>query len=173
MGLDHDHSTRVRSHLQKSVERANSHFYPVTVSEAKRSIFPITHNDVLTISIGTMGYLVCTITLKGGYNYSIASQITTEMLTSGLVVSTQHCQALLYILGSFSILSMCSTWLLFFYRVRAVYGNSKNITYAFGFLWVATFGMSFVFPFSTSGGESPSTSTRPLQTFSPCAYLIL
>jgi hypothetical protein len=89
--------------------------------------------------------------------------IATEMLTSGLAASVQHCQALLYILGSFSILGMCSMSLLFFYRVRAVYGKSKIITYVFGFLWVATFGMFFVFPFSDFGAVSPSTCILPVK----------
>lgn len=81
-----------------------------------------------------------------------------------LVASVPHCQTLLYILGSFSILGMCSTSLLFFYRVRAVYGNSIFVTYSFGFLWAATFGMSFVFPFASYGGVSQSISVSTLQS---------
>ena len=87
------------------------------------------------------------------------------MLTPGLVASVKHCQAVLYILGSFSILGMCSTSLLFFYRVRAVYGQSKIITFVFGFLWMALFGMSFVLPLAPYGSVSPSTPTLLRQIF--------
>ena len=49
---------------------------------------------------------------------------------------------------------MSSTSLLFFYRVRAVYSDSKIIAGVFGFLWVATAGLSMLSPFSTHGEVS-------------------
>ena len=156
VGLDYVHCTRVRSRPQRQqVKHTNNHLFPVTVSKVERSIFTIAYNDVL--SIWTVTYLVCTITFQGGHNYSFASQIATDTLPSALVASVQHCQALLRVMQSFSTLSGCSTSLLFFYRVRAVYGKSKIITCVFGFLWVATFGMSFVCPFSNSSAVSPFT----------------
>jgi hypothetical protein len=57
------------------------------------------------------------------------------------------------------MLGMCATSLLFFYRVRAVYGNSKAVTAIFGFLWAVTFGLSFVDPLSIDGDVSTCTST--------------
>ena len=77
----------------------------------------------------------------------------------GIVASVQHCQTLLHISVSFLMLGICCTSLLFFYRVRAVYGNSKIITGFFGFLWLSIFGATFVIPFSVSGEVNLSAST--------------
>ena len=105
-----------------------------------------------------MGYLVCTITLQGEIDRLIVPLLATEVLTCGLVASVEHCQALVYLLASFAIPGMCCTSLLFFYRVRAVYGNSRVIALVFGFLWTITFGASFLFPFSAASGVSRLTS---------------
>ena len=105
-----------------------------------------------------MGYLVCTITLQGEIDRLIVPLLATEVLTCGLVASVEHCQALIYLLASFAIPGMCCTSLLFFYRVRAVYGNSRVIALVFGFLWTITFGASFLFPFSAASGVSRLTS---------------
>jgi hypothetical protein len=52
------------------------------------------------------------------------------------------------------MLSLSATSLLFFYRVRAVYGNSIIITGVFGFLWMASSGLSVLIPLSIEGGVS-------------------
>jgi len=81
--------------------------------------------------IGTLGYSVSAIVFQ--------------------VAPVVHCHALLYIIGSFVVLSMSSNSLLFFFRVRAVYGNSTIITGFFGFLWVATSGLYVLNPFALFG----------------------
>jgi|SRR5882762_6408241 len=72
-----------------------------------------------------------------------------------VVAPVAHCHILLYITGAFVALAISSTSLLFFYRVRAVYSNSCIITSFFGFLWVATSGLSILNSFSIYGGVSP------------------
>jgi hypothetical protein len=61
-----------------------------------------------------------------------------------IVAPVADCQTLQYIIGSFFALALSSTSLLFFSRVRAVYGNSKIITVFFGLMWVSTVGLSFL-----------------------------
>ena len=68
--------------------------------------------------------------------------------TRGAVSHLHNCQGLLYINGGFFILSMSTTPLLFFCRVRAVFANSRAITAFFGFLWLATSGLSVLIPLS-------------------------
>jgi hypothetical protein len=62
-----------------------------------------------------------------------------------------HCNALLYVVDSLLVIAVASTSGLFFFRVRAVYGNDKIITAVFGFLWFAIFGVCFLIPLSTKG----------------------
>ena len=61
---------------------------------------------------------------------------------------------------------MSTTPLLFFYRVRAVFANSRAITAFFGFLWLATSGLSVLVPLSIFGAVGMSDcleySHRPL-----------
>ena len=78
------------------------------------------------------------------------------MPTWASVGSVRHCQALLYTTGGFYALALPSTSLLFFYRVRAVYGNSRVITCFFGFAWMTTLGLSVLVPLSIDGDVSPS-----------------
>jgi hypothetical protein len=68
-----------------------------------------------------------------------------------IVGPVDDCQTLLYITGSVFVVALASTSLLFFFRVRGVYGNSKITTAVFGFLWVATLGVSFLVPTSITG----------------------
>ena len=68
------------------------------------------------------------------------------------------------------MLSISSNSLLFFYRVRAVYSNSTIITAFFGFLWVATSGLSVLCPFSIFADVSPFTAiSRGKKTY-PIPY---
>jgi hypothetical protein len=63
----------------------------------------------------------------------------------------------LYIIGTTFMLGVTTTSLLFFYRVRAVYGNSRIATAFFGFLWVSMLGLSVLVPLSLDGGVSHSS----------------
>ena len=119
-------------------------------------VLPMIYDDEL--SVGTMGFLACTLALQGEIDRLIALLMATEVLTCGLVASVEHCQALVYLAGSFAIPAMCGTSLLFFYRVHAVYKTSKKIRYIFCFLWMTTLGVSFLYPLASTSGVSRLTS---------------
>jgi hypothetical protein len=91
---------------------------------------------------------------QGDYD-KLPPQWTTTDIMVRVVAPVAHCHALLYITGAFVALAMSSTSLLFFYRVRAVYSNSCIITSLFGFLWVATSGLSILNSITIYGGVSP------------------
>ena len=67
------------------------------------------------------------------------------------VAPIDNCDALRYVAGVFAEISVPSTSLLFFFRVRAIYGNSRIITAFFGFLWVAIAGLSILIMFGRAG----------------------
>lgn len=79
-----------------------------------------------------------------------------------IVAPVRHCQALLYILGSFVALCLSFTSLLFLYRLRAVYSNSKIIQGFFNLLWMVLVGSSVLVPLSLEGDVSsyPSLSAQ-------------
>jgi len=56
------------------------------------------------------------------------------------------------------VLSISLTSLLFFYRVRAVFSDSRSVTAFFGLMWIATSGLTVLIPLSLGGGVSPSPS---------------
>jgi hypothetical protein len=58
----------------------------------------------------------------------------------------------MYVKGFFIAISGPSTSLLFLFRVRAVYNNSKMITALFGILWLATTGLNILFILGESVG---------------------
>jgi hypothetical protein len=68
-----------------------------------------------------------------------------------------HCDTLLNAIGGCFIIALPSTSALFFFRVRAVYGNNKAITAFFGFLLFALFGLSFVTPLVTKSTHVGTT----------------
>jgi hypothetical protein len=70
-----------------------------------------------------------------------------------IVGSIDNCAALKYIEGIFFELSVPATSLLFFFRVKAVYNNSKIITLFFGILWLAIAGLSILIMLGITGGE--------------------
>ncbi|KZP29717.1 hypothetical protein FIBSPDRAFT_946596 [Athelia psychrophila] len=71
-------------------------------------------------------------------------------LSSAIFVAApiNNCQALMRAILALVILALNTNNLLFFIRVRAVYGKSLNATALFGFLYFAVFGSSMVVPFS-------------------------
>ena len=88
------------------------------------------------------------------------------MSTCWVVGSVAHCQALLYVIGGSFALGLSSTSLLFFFRVRAIYGNSRIITAFFGFMWVATLGLSGLIPHSIFGDVSTHSWLDPRPKYS-------
>jgi hypothetical protein len=63
-------------------------------------------------------------------------------LNNIIVVSMDDCKALKYFKGSSLEIGVSATSLLFFFRVRAVYNNSRIITAFFGLLWLAITGLN-------------------------------
>jgi len=91
-------------------------------------------------SVGTLGSCIGETVFQGGRG---AWSITwTNHLIHWIVAPVADCKTIDYIVESLYILSLSSTSLLFFSRVRAVYGNSKIITIFFGLMWASTVGMS-------------------------------
>jgi len=68
-----------------------------------------------------------------------------------------HCQNFLYFVASSFVLAMPATSLLFFFRVRAVWSNSKIITAFFGMLWLGNLGTSVLVPFAVDGAHIGTT----------------
>jgi hypothetical protein len=55
------------------------------------------------------------------------------------------------VLDSLYPIAVPSTSLLFFFRVRAIYANSRPITIVFALLWIAEVGACITIPFGTGG----------------------
>lgn len=79
------------------------------------------------------------------------------------VASVSGCQALLYSLGVFFIISLPSTSLLFFLRLRAVFSESKVVVYLFGVLWLAVLAVSPLYMVNLQGCKSPPLRIKPIQ----------
>lgn len=77
-----------------------------------------------------------------------------SLLTSRTVAPVAQCQLLLDFIAFFFVVAMPATSLLFFFRVRAVWSNSKMISYFFGLMWLATFGLCVPIPWAVKGGRS-------------------
>ncbi|KIM88317.1 hypothetical protein PILCRDRAFT_814216 [Piloderma croceum F 1598] len=73
------------------------------------------------------------------------------------VGSIDNCAALKYVEGIFFEISVPATSLLFFFRVKAVYNNSKIITLFFGILWLAIAGLSILIMLGITGDRIPYT----------------
>lgn len=67
-----------------------------------------------------------------------------------------NCQTLMYIISTFNILAAGSNNLLFFFRVRAVYGNSWFVTVFFGFWYLVALGTTSGTPFAVNALVSDS-----------------
>ena len=70
-----------------------------------------------------------------------------------LVALISDCAALRYVEGVFFEITLPATSLLFFFRVKGVYNNSRPITIFFGFLWLAIAGLSILTMFGIRGSE--------------------
>jgi len=75
------------------------------------------------------------------------------MCTVYEVAPVAHCQLLLNFIAVFFVIAMPATSLLFFYRVRAVWSNSKVVSYFFGFMWFVIFGLCVPIPWAVKGGH--------------------
>ncbi|KAF8180724.1 hypothetical protein K438DRAFT_1841713 [Mycena galopus ATCC 62051] len=64
-----------------------------------------------------------------------------------------RCQAFEIALGVIYIFAIPSNSLLFFFRVRAIYGRTRAVTIAFGLLWIAVLGTSILVPFAARGAN--------------------
>ncbi|KZP16264.1 hypothetical protein FIBSPDRAFT_794691 [Athelia psychrophila] len=73
------------------------------------------------------------------------------------VAPVAHCQALEYIICSFYEVSLPATSLLFFFRVKAVYGNARVITFFFGALWFSVLGLSILLMLAVQSDHIPHT----------------
>ncbi|KZP29684.1 hypothetical protein FIBSPDRAFT_726991 [Athelia psychrophila] len=60
----------------------------------------------------------------------------------------KNCPALMRAILATNIIALNTNNLLFFFRVRAVYGKSLSVTVLFGFLYFTVFGTTMVTPFS-------------------------
>jgi hypothetical protein len=69
------------------------------------------------------------------------------------VALIDNCGALKYVEGIFFEIAVPATSLLFFFRVKAVYNNSRIVTAFFGVLWVAIAGLSILIMLGITGSE--------------------
>ncbi|KIM88413.1 hypothetical protein PILCRDRAFT_3403 [Piloderma croceum F 1598] len=69
----------------------------------------------------------------------------------------QNCMALKYVEGVFLEIGVPATSLLFLFRVRAVYNNSRIITAFFGLLWMAISGLSVLILLGVTRDRIPYT----------------
>jgi hypothetical protein len=61
------------------------------------------------------------------------------------VAPIDNCETLKYVQGIFFEIGGPATSLLFLFRVKAVYNDSKIATTIFGFLWMSIVGLSILF----------------------------
>ncbi|KZP07639.1 hypothetical protein FIBSPDRAFT_875303 [Athelia psychrophila] len=66
------------------------------------------------------------------------------------VAPVTNCEALMHATTTLTVLSLNANNLLFFVRVRAVYGNSRRVSAFFGFLYMIVLSVSMYIPFSLS-----------------------
>ncbi|KAF8160238.1 hypothetical protein K438DRAFT_1619625 [Mycena galopus ATCC 62051] len=77
--------------------------------------------------------------------------IGAAVFLSQLVSYAGRCQAFEIALGVIYTVAIPSTSLLFFFRVRAIYGRTRAVTVVFGLLWIAVLGTSTIVPIATRG----------------------
>ncbi|KAF7967638.1 hypothetical protein HWV62_33621 [Athelia sp. TMB] len=100
-------------------------------------------------------------------SFPVASPVLTahsasELMRSLLLVMFTNaqldtCQPISSMLSIAVLLSIASTSLLFFLRVRAVYMKSTRITVFFGFLWLATVAIAILNDFYMRAAHRPGT----------------
>ncbi|KAF8180725.1 hypothetical protein K438DRAFT_1938159 [Mycena galopus ATCC 62051] len=97
------------------------------------------------------------------FNYRLAwpvaayflSRITSVACVIGCTVFLTYpvgeCRTFHLALGFLYPIAIPSTSLLFFFRVRAVYGHTRRVTIIFGLMWIAVLGTCIVVPIATGG----------------------
>lgn len=68
------------------------------------------------------------------------------------VVTVTSCHRLSIAQGLLFMISLSSTTLLFFLRIRAVYDNKRCVGVVFGLLWLAIMGLSVFFALGFNSG---------------------
>jgi hypothetical protein len=70
-----------------------------------------------------------------------------------VVGAVGDCQKLQIAIGITFAISVPSTALLFYFRIKAIFNNNLGISVFFGFLWLATLAGSITVPFAIEGGH--------------------
>ncbi|KAJ7653414.1 hypothetical protein B0H17DRAFT_1186358 [Mycena rosella] len=94
--------------------------------------------------------------IKADYN-RILCLVYVLGFTIFLTSPAGNCRILDLILNSLYPIAVPSTSLLFFFRVRAIYGGTLTITAVFGILWVMELAACIPVPFGTGGTNIEST----------------
>ncbi|KIM88405.1 hypothetical protein PILCRDRAFT_255956 [Piloderma croceum F 1598] len=101
---------------------------------------------------------------KVGFKAPNIAYFLSRFGTFGSVLSTtiriapiDNCNALKYVEGVFAEIAIPSTSLLFFFRVRAIYNNSRVVTAVFGFIWIALAGLSILVMLGITKDRIPYT----------------
>lgn len=91
---------------------------------------------------GTLGVCLASFIPSGECYYTDACG---TLIHAAAVIAVTSCHRLNIVQGLFFMLSLASTSLLFFLRIRAVYANERYVGLFFGLLWVAILGLSVFF----------------------------
>jgi len=91
------------------------------------------------------------------YFFSRFGTFGSTLATAMRIAPIDNCNALRYVAGTFAMISVPSTSLLFFFRVKAIYNNSKIVTALFGFLCLAIGGVSVLIMLGRAGQHIPYT----------------
>ncbi|KAJ7238960.1 hypothetical protein C8J57DRAFT_1727518 [Mycena rebaudengoi] len=108
------------------------------------------------MSLATAAYVVC----------RIASLVYTLGLTLFTTYPLSACNTAFLAFNSFYPIAVSSAALLFFFRVRAIYNNSRVVTVIFGVLWLAVLATSITVPVGVRGisvGDPPQCLTLARQ----------
>ncbi|KAJ7782250.1 hypothetical protein DFH07DRAFT_935447 [Mycena maculata] len=101
------------------------------------------------------------------------SRITSAAAAIGCVVPeypilSEICHAFHLAIALLLPLAIALTSLLFFFRVRAVYGGARTVTIVFGLMWLSVLGTSLIIPIATRGvniGPTPYCSLGELEAY--------
>ncbi|KAJ7142690.1 hypothetical protein C8R44DRAFT_924322 [Mycena epipterygia] len=77
------------------------------------------------------------------------------------------CKTLALVLDWLYPAAIPATSLLFFFRVRAIYGSKRSVTVVFGILWILEVAACVVVPFGTTGANIGSTPYCVVSKISP------
>jgi len=102
---------------------------------------------------------------KVGFKLPNIAYFVSRFSTLGSCVSTvifriapiDDCAVLKYVEGTFFAISLPATSLLFLFRVKAVYNDSRIVTTFFGILWLAIAGVSILIMLGITGNRIPYT----------------